>query len=459
MAKKPKPEKPGSSVRQDIAISQWPIDKIKPDAGNARTHSPEQVTQIAASIREFGFTNPLLVRGDGRLIAGHGRLLAARRLGMTTVPAIALDHLSDAQAKALLLADNKLAENAGWDEELLAAALKGLQAEGYDLSLTGFDDDEINALILDATKGETDPDDVPEMWAHPVSRTGDLWILGQHRLLCGDSTSAEDVKRLLGGVEPNLMVTDQPYGVEYDPTWRDNAGGKFGDGKTKMRGKVQNDDRADWSEAWKLFPGDVAYVWHASLFSPEVITSLESSGFLRRSNIIWNKQHFTLSRGHYHWQHEPCWYVVRKSATGNWQGDRKQTTVWDIANLNPAGGSNDDGKTSHGTQKPVECMRRPMLNNSAPGQAVYDPFMGSGTTLIAAEQERRVCFGMDIDPLYVDLAVRRWQDFTGKEARLDGDKRSFGEIVSDRAVTQDGGPSQKVKIIKTSKARGKSKAA
>ena len=250
-------------------------------------------------------------------------------------------------------------------------------------------------------------DDVPEAPETPISRPGDLWVLGKHRLLCGDATVATDVERLLGDVKPLLMVTDPPYGVEYDPGWRNKAGAAA----TKRTGKVLNDDRADWREAWALFPGDVAYVWHGALHATTVADSLEASGFNIRSQIIWAKDRLVLSRGDYHWQHEPCLYAVKKTGKGHWAGDRKQTTLWQIAN------KDQDAETVHGTQKPVECMRRPILNNSSPGQAVYEPFMGSGTTLIAAETTGRVCYGIELNPAYVDVAVERWQQFTGKDCR------------------------------------------
>jgi DNA modification methylase len=277
--------------------------------------------------------------------------------------------------------------------------------------------------------GEVDPeaasregeDDVPELPETPISRPGDLWVLGKHRLLCGDATVATDVERLLGDVKPLLMVTDPPYGVEYDPGWRNKAGASA----TKRTGKVLNDDRADWREAWALFPGDVAYVWHGALHATTVADSLIASGFNIRSQIIWAKDRLVLSRGDYHWQHEPCLYAVKKTGKGHWAGDRKQTTLWQIAN------KDQDAETVHGTQKPVECMRRPILNNSSPGQAVYEPFMGSGTTLIAAETTGRVCFGIELNPAYVDVAVERWQQFTGLLAVLDGDGRTFASVKSE----------------------------
>jgi DNA modification methylase len=274
--------------------------------------------------------------------------------------------------------------------------------------------------------GEVDPetasregeDDVPDAPETPISQPGDLWLLGKHWLLCGDATVATDVEQLLGDVKPLLMVTDPPYGVEYDPGWRNEAGAAA----TKRTGKVLNDDRADWREAWALFPGDVAYVWHGALHATTVADSLEASGFNIRSQIIWAKDRLVLSRGDYHWQHEPCLYAVKKTGKGHWAGDRKQTTLWQIAN------KDQDAETVHGTQKPVECMRRPILNNSSPGQAVYEPFMGSGTTLIAAETTGRVCYGIELNPAYVDVAVERWQQFTGKDAVLSGSGETFNKI-------------------------------
>ncbi len=253
------------------------MGELAPYAANARTHTDEQIAQIATSIQEFGFTNPILAGSDGVIIAGHGRLLAAQRLGMDKVPVITLDHLNEAQRRALVIADNKIAENAGWDEELLRAELAALQEMDFDLDLVGFSDAELDDLLGDLEAealGEVEgEDEVPEPPEDPVSRPGDLWVLGNHRLLCGDSTVASDVDRVLGAVKPLLMVTDPPYGVEYDPSWRNQAGAA----KTKRTGKVLNDDRADWREAWALFPGDVAYVWHGALHATTVAESLIAS--------------------------------------------------------------------------------------------------------------------------------------------------------------------------------------
>lgn len=407
-------------------IEFWPIERLRPYARNAKMHGPDQVARIAASMARFGWTVPCMVGDDGELIAGHGRVLAATELGLSEVPVIRLGHLDEAERRAYRIADNKLTELGDWDEGLLRDEVAGLLAEDFDLSLLGFDEDELEALLQDPDLGEDGAaegeDEVPDPPADPVSVPGDLWRLGNHRLICGDSTSADVVAKLLGDVRPLLMVTDPPYGVEYDPSWRNQTGASA----TKRTGKVLNDDRADWREAWTLFPGDVAYVWHGALHATTVADSLIAAGFDIRSQIIWAKDRLVLSRGDYHWQHEPCWYAVKKRGKGHWAGDRKQTTLWQIAN------KDQDAETVHGTQKPVECMRRPILNNSSPGQAIYEPFMGSGTTLIAAETTGRVCYGIELNPAYVDVAIARWQNLTGQAAVLDGTDKTLTDIFANR---------------------------
>lgn len=398
------------------------VASLIPYARNSRTHSDAQVTKIAASIREFGFLNPIIVDGANGIIAGHGRVMAAQKLGLEALPVIEASHLTEAQKRAYIIADNRLALDAGWDNDLLKIELQDLQAGGFDLALTGFEIGEIEGFLAEQTEGLTDPDDVPEPPAQPVTVEGDVWLVGRHRIICGDSTSADVVGKLLGDVNPHLMVTDPPYGVEYDPSWRAKAGVNK---NTQKMGKVLNDDKADWREAWALFPGDVAYVWHASLFTREVLDSLEACGFKHRSMIIWAKDRFTLGRGDYHWQHEPAWYVVKDGKKGHYGGGRSQSTVWNI----PA---RDDKGVGHGTQKPVECMKRPIENNSSPGQAVYEPFSGSGTTIIAGEMTGRHVYAIELNPAYVDVAVKRWQDFTGQQATLEGDGRTFAELEAER---------------------------
>ena len=407
-------------------VERRPIEKLIPYAKNARTHSPEQVAQIAASMREWGWTNPVLVDEKGTIIAGHARVLAARQLGITEIPVMVATGWSDTQRRAYVLADNQLALNAGWDVDMLRLELQALTDLEFDTSLLGFDD--IDALLAEKIEGLTDPDDAPVAPVNPVTRAGDLWQCGRHRVLCGDATSADDVEKALGGVKPHLMVTDPPYGVEYDADWRSSL-----DSIDRATGKFQGDGaKANWDKTYALFSGDVAYVWHAGLLGDVVANGLRAAGFQLRAQIIWVKPHFVISRGDYHSKHEPCWYAVRKR--GNWQGDRTQSTVWEIANRVFQGGKQgpENERTGHSTQKPVECMRRPIVNNSSPGQAVYDPFLGSGTTMIAAEMEGRSCLGLEISPAYCDVIVKRWQAFTGNEATLDGDGRTFAQIDAER---------------------------
>jgi hypothetical protein len=318
------------------------------------------VAQIAASIREWGWTNPVLVAEDGTIIAGHGRVLAAQRLGLTEVPVMVARGWSESQRRAYVIADNAIPLNAGWDLDKLKIELADLSVAGFDLDLVGFGD-ALEGLLADRTAGLTDPDDAPPLPVDPVSAPGDVWLLGRHRLVCGDATEPETVAKCLNRVTPHLMVTDPPYGVEYDPAWRAKAGVNLSRAKL---GKVANDDRADWREAWSLFPGSVAYVWHAGRHASTVQESLQAAGFEVRSQIIWSKERFALSRGHYHWQHEPCWYAVRGSA--NWQGDRKQSTVWHI-------NAREDQGLGHGTQKPVECMKARSRTTPRPGRRSTSP--------------------------------------------------------------------------------------
>jgi DNA modification methylase len=406
-----------------MKITQRKPAELKPYGKNARTHSAEQIKQLAASITEFGFNVPILVDAKGTIIAGHGRVLAAQRLGLTEIPVMVAAGWDEAKRRLYVIADNKLALNAGWDEELLSLEIGDLKGMGFDLTLTGFSAGEVEELFgkAAAKAGLTDPDEAPEPPADPISRLGDVWLLGRHRITCGDCTDAAVVERVLAGARPHLMVTDPPYGVNYDPAWRGVLGVNL---NQKKLGAVLNDDRADWREAWALFPGDVVYVWHAGLFAGVVAESLAACDFELRSQIIWTKDRFALSRGDYHWQHEPCWYAVRKGAKGHYDGGRSQSTRWDI----PA---REDGGHGHGTQKPVECMRRPIENNSKAGDSVYEPFSGSGTTIIAAEMTGRRCFAIELNPAYVDIAVKRWEAFAGETATLEGDGRTFAEIAAD----------------------------
>jgi len=404
-------------------LERWPIEKLTPYARNTRTHTPAQIDAIAASIKEWGWTMPVLADEDGTLIAGHARIQAAQKLGIAEVPVMLAKGWPEAKRRAYVIADNQLAiKGSGWDFELLASEIEGLGSDGFDLTLLGFNEDELANLLAEKTEGLVDPDDIPEAPANPVSVLGDVWLMGKHRIVCGDSTDADCVAACLNGVTPHLMVTDPPYGVEYDASWRDDRAGKTGDTGT-AKGKVLNDDKADWREAWALFPGDVAYVWHADLRAREVVESLESCGFVMRAQIIWAKSQFVIGRGDYHPQHEPCWYAVRKGRKGHYDGGRKQSTVWNIDKPQKS-------ETGHSTQKPVECMKRPIENNSSPGQAVYEPFSGSGTTIIAGEMTGRSIHAIELNPAYVDVAVKRWQEFTGLEAIHEKTGHTFAHVAT-----------------------------
>ena len=399
------------------------IDSITPYARNARKMPQQAIEKVAASIQEFGWRQPIVVDGQGVIVCGHTRWLAAHKLGLARIPVHSASNLTPAQIRAYRLMDNRSHQETDWDFELLTTELLELRNLDLDLDLTGFDTREIDSRLVSAEDDER-ADLAPALPEHPVTLPGDLWICGPHRVLCGDATSAEHVARLVDGAEPFLMVTDPPYGVEYDPQWRERAGL----GRQRQVGVVANDHQADWSAAYQLFTGDVAYVWHAGVHAAEVADSLIAAEFQIRSQIVWAKQHFALSRGHYHWQHEPCWYGVRQGRSSRWRGDRTQSTVWQIANLNSFGGNRDEPVTGHGAQKPVELMRRPILNHTECGDRVYDPFLGSGTTLIAAEQTERVCYGLEIDPRYVDVIVRRWQELSGKTATLAGTDQTFAQV-------------------------------
>ena len=369
-------------------IELWPIDKLIPRATNPRTHTREQVANIAASIREWGWTNPILVGADDDIIAGHARLLAARKLGLEEVPVIVLRHLSAAQRRALVIADNQLAiGGAGWDEELLRIELATLHEQDYDLELVGFADVELARLLelQDTSPGLTDPDDVPDVQKELTARSGDLFLLGNHRLICGDCTQPDVIARLLGSVKPFLMVCDPPYGISLDSEWRDRAG-LNGHGaaepsymKNRTEGHtettISGDTRSDWSEAFELVPSlQVAYVWHASVFTREVLNGLLRIGFLYPGQIIWNKGRTVLTRTHYWYQHEPCWYVRKKNAP--WYGKAgENSTIWDAASPKFIMGGSKEEKFDHPTQKPMEVMRKPILNHTLPGEAVFDGFL------------------------------------------------------------------------------------
>ena len=386
-------------------IQEIEIEKLIPYHNNPR--KDQAVDKVASSINEYGFQQPIVVDKNMVLIVGHTRLMGAKKLGLKKVP-VTIANLSESKAKAYRIADNRLNEDSAWDFDLLDIEIKNLLDDDYNIDLLGFDSSELDKFLKNDEEYLTHEDEVPEPPKEPKSKLGDVYELGNHRIICGDSTDFNVWQKLLGTVKPHLMVTDPPYGVEYDPKWRNEAGIKNCENNSK--GQVLNDDKADWSSVWSLFQGDVAYVWCADRFSPLVAKSLEDCNFELRSMIIWAKEQGVIGRGHYHYQHEPCWYCVRKGKTGHWSGDRKQTTLWKINKSNRK-------DTGHGTQKPVECMQRPIENNSSIGQALIDPFLGSGTTIIACEKTGRQGFGIELNPLYVDVIIERWENFTGKKAK------------------------------------------
>lgn len=405
------------------------IGELTADPKNRRKRTARNVGMIVDALQKVGASRSIVIDEHGEVLAGNGVVEAAAEAGITklrvvdadgeTIIAVRRTGLTPKQKRDLAIYDNRAGELAEWD----VAQLRQDRENGEDLSAFFFDD-ELSALLDVKDKaGRTDPDVVPDVRATDV-KPGDLFALGSHRLLCGDCTANADVERLLSGAVPLLMVTDPPYGVNYDPSWRAAAGINK---NTKKLGKVANDDRADWTAAWQLFPGVVAYVWHGGLKSATVQASLELCKFNVRAQIVWAKDRLALSRGDYHWQHEPCWYAVKEGQPGHRNGDRMPSTLWRIATPAPKSTTDqsdvstvwevptrEDGGHCHGTQKPVECMARPIRNHRAP--SVYEPFSGSGTTIIAAEMLSRACFAIEIDPTYVQVAIDRWEKFTGKTA-------------------------------------------
>ena len=391
------------------------------DPHNANRGTDRGRTALERSLRDYGAGRAVLIDRHGRIIAGNKTVEQAKVLNiplrvvktdgrhLVAVQRDDLDLTTDPRAQALAIADNRVGEiDLEWDVEML----KHLRAEGLDLAAF-WTEAEFAALLGDRGVGLTDENAVIEPGPTDIVR-GDLFVLGRHRLLCADATSAGDVARLLHGTTPILMATDPPYGVKYNPAWRHRL---YPAQRTAV-GTVRHDDHADWGAALRLFPGAVAYVWHAALKAAIVAAALEDAGFVIRSQIIWVKQHFALGRGDYHWAHEPAYYAVRHGARRPWRGDRSQTTVWEVPNLNAMGGTRtgENAVTGHGTQKPVRLFEIPIGNHTLEGDAVYDPFCGSGTAIIAAEKTGRRCLAMEIDPRYVRAALDRWEAYTGKRA-------------------------------------------
>lgn len=401
-------------------IESIPIDALIPYARNSRTHSDEQVAQVAASIKEFGFTNPVLIDEQGGIIAGHGRTMAARKLGLATVPCIRLSHLSEAQKRAYVIADNKLALNAGWDEKMLALEFADLRAMEFDTTVTGFSLDDIDELLaeLDATpEGNTDADAAPAVQAEVKTRPGDLWLLGKHRVMCGDSTNLQHVQTLMGVEMADLLVTDPPYNVAYE-------------GKTADALTIENDSMSDAD--FRLFlrncyaaadsamrPGSAFYIWYADVETYNFVGAARDVNWKLSQIIIWKKSALILGRKDYHFIHEPCLYGWKEGAAHAWYSDRKQTTVLEFNKPQRNG--------EHPTMKPVDLIQYQVENSSRAGDTVLDLFGGSGTTLIACEITGRKNCSMELDPKYCDVIVRRWQQYTGRRATHAVTGQEFGE--------------------------------
>jgi DNA modification methylase len=409
---------PSADPTTVTSLQDLQLDDTAPNMGTSRGR-----TALAHSLRHYGAGRSILIDRQGRVLAGNQVVAQAQDLDLpitvvrttgdqlVAVQRTDLDLARDARARQLALADNRVAEiNLDWDLE----QLRTLAEEKFDFDGL-WSDDELEQLLGAGLQGGTGGEDA--LTVEPPTTTivaGDLFALGDHRMLCGNATDPDDVTRLLGDAKPLLMVTDPPYGVEYDPSWRVAAQPQA---RTAV-GAVANDDRVNWAAAYRLFPGYVSYVWHAGLYAGEVAASLAECEFEIRAQIIWRKQHFAMSRGHYHWQHEPCWYAVKRGRSAQWRGSRTQATVWEVPNLNPLGGTRTDENTptGHATQKPVRLFEVPILNHTKKGEPIYDPFCGSGSALIAAEKTGRRGFAMELDPRYVQATITRWETYTGKRA-------------------------------------------
>ena len=404
---------------RNLQIQIWPVDRLLPYVRNARTHTDEQVAQVAASMRQFGWTNPILVGSDNIIIAGHARLAAARKLGLAEVPVIVLDHLSEDDRRALVLADNKIATNAGWDDEMLRVELESLKAVEYDLELVGFSPEELDEILVDpeeSTSGLSEDEAAPEAQETVVTVTGDVWVMGEHRLLCGDATVLADVEKVMAGGLADMVFSDPPYGVAYE-------------GKTAKKLKIQNDKLGeqfydflrDASTNMLTVCKGAIYICMSSSELHTLHQAFTDAGGHWSTFVIWAKHHFTLGRSDYQRQYEPILYGWRDGVDHFWCGARDQGDIWFIKR--PA--SNQE----HPTMKPVELVERAIRNSSKTRDTILDPFAGSGTTAIACEKAGRQARLIELDPKYCDVVIRRWQQWTGKQARHEGSGRTFDEVA------------------------------
>ena len=414
------------------------VEELIQYSKNARTHSESQIAQIANSIIEFGFTNPVLIDGDKGIIAGHGRLMAAKKLNLSQIPVVTLDHLSEAQKRAYIIADNKLAENAGWDEEILANELQDLKEENFDLDLIGFEDQELEKLFTNFYENgeQKEEENIPETEENPISKSGDIWILGNHKLICGDSCKIETYQLLLENELADMTFTDPPYNVDYGNTMKDNLIGK----KNSKTGKeyknasgqrtILNDNLGNdfpkflfdcCSNILALTKG-ACYICMSSSELHSLQKSFRDAGGKWSTFIVWAKNHFTLGRSDYQRQYEPILYGWKEQNDHYWCGDRNQSDVWYFNKPNKS--------DLHPTMKPVELCKKAILNSSKTDDIVLDPFGGSGSTLIAAEQAKRRCRMIELDQKYVDVIIKRWQNLTDKKATLLKSGETFDDILN-----------------------------
>ena len=396
------------------------IDKLVPYANNARTHSPAQINKLRSSLREFGFINPVIIDRDFGIIAGHGRVLAAREEGINEVPCVYADHLTEAQKKAYIIADNRMAMDAGWDEEMLRIEIESLQADAFDLALTGFDEKELSKLFDDGNDAKDDDFDVDEELKKPTfSKAGDVWTLGRHRLVCGDSTKPETYEILMESRKANLVLTDPPYNVNYEGS----------------AGKIKNDNMASdkffdflfdaFSCMEKVMADDASiYVFHADTEGLNFRRAFDAAGFYLSGCCIWKKPSLVLGRSPYQWQHEPCLFGWKKNGKHHWYSDRKQTTIWEFEKSKKNG--------DHPTMKPIPLLCYPITNSTMSNTLVLDPFGGSGSTLIACEQTDRSCATIELDEKFCDVIVNRYIELVGTAENVsvlrDGKTYSYEEV-------------------------------
>lgn len=413
-------------MRIDLQIEQWPIERLIPYVRNARTHSDEQIAQVAASIVEFGWTNPILVGADGVIFAGHARLLAARKLKMLVVPVIVLGHLSETQRRALVLADNQIALNAGWNDDMLRVELESLKGDAFNLDLVGFTDEELAVILAEpdgANEGLTDPDAVPETEIDAVTVPGDVWILGEHRLLCGDATVMTDVEKVLDGGLADMVFCDPPYNVNYGADKR--PGAKRTIANDNLGGDFEQFLRDACVNMLTVAKGAI-YVCMSSSEIHTLQRVFREAGGHWSTFVVWAKNTFTLGRSDYQRQYEPILYGWKEGTDHFWCGARDQGDVWFIKKPH----TND----LHPTMKPVELVERAIRNSSKGRDTVLDPFGGSGTTLIACERSGRQARLVELEPTYCDVIIRRFQEFSGKAATLESSGRTFDEVKTNKSV-------------------------